>query len=151
PDQFGALTPDRFKADPRLAAAASRFVNLTGDNDKAIVNVISKYEQYDSRHAEYVQVLRQTIIPEIAQLKSYSVFVGGDAATFRDSNEAIYGRFPILIAVVMVMTFIILMMFFQSIYLPVKAILMNVVSILATYGVLVIIFQYGFGTKLLGF
>ena len=45
----------------------------------------------------------------------------------------------------MALTFVILMMFFQSVFLPLKAILMNLASILATYGVLVLIFQYGWG------
>ena len=44
-----------------------------------------------------------------------------------------------------------LMMFFQSVFLPLKAILMNLASILATYGVLTMIFQYGWGDKFLGF
>jgi RND superfamily putative drug exporter len=151
PDQIRTLTPDRFKADPRLNGAAARFVNLNGDNDKVVVNIVSKYDQYDNRHADYVLFLRNTVIPEISQLRAYDVFVGGDAATFHDTNEAIYGRLPVLIAIVMGMTFIILMMFFQSVYLPLKAIFMNVVSILATYGALVFIFQYGVGTNLLGF
>ena len=52
---------------------------------------------------------------------------------------------------VMALTFLILMMFFQSVFLPLKAILMNLASILATYGVLVLIFQHGWGSSLLGF
>src|SRR5256885_11861499 len=93
---------------------------------------------------------RSTLFPYTTLFRS-QILVGGDAATFRDTVDAIYGRFPLLIGVVMLITFVILMMFFQSIYLPIKAILMNVFSILATLGALVIIFQYGFATGFLGF
>jgi RND superfamily putative drug exporter len=51
----------------------------------------------------------------------------------------------------MLLMFVILMMFFRSVFLPVKAILMNLASVLATYGVLVMIFQYGWGSRLAGF
>jgi len=50
----------------------------------------------------------------------------------------------------MLMTFIILMMFFQSVFLPLKAILLNLASITATYGALVLIFQHGWGSSLIG-
>jgi pSer/pThr/pTyr-binding forkhead associated (FHA) protein len=55
------------------------------------------------------------------------------------------------VAGVTLVTFIMLMMFFQSVALPLKAILMNLASILATYGVLTLIFQYGWGDRFLGF
>jgi hypothetical protein len=57
----------------------------------------------------------------------------------------------VLVAGVTVATFVMLMMFFQSIFLPFKAILMNFASVLATYGVLVVIFQYGWFDRILGF
>src|SRR5260370_22527182 len=51
----------------------------------------------------------------------------------------------------MALIFVILMMFFQSLFLPIKAMFLSLLSILATFGVLVIIFQHGVGTGLLGF
>jgi hypothetical protein len=77
--------------------------------------------------------------------------VGGDGAIFVDFRDATSRRLPFLVAGVTLVTFIMLMMFFQSVFLPLKAILMNFASILATYGVLVGIFQYGWGDRFLGF
>jgi hypothetical protein len=77
--------------------------------------------------------------------------VGGDAAWFLDFRDALYGRFPLIVLLITLMIFAILLMFFQSIVLPLKAMAMNLATIVATYGVLVAIFQYGWGTSLLGF
>ena len=80
-----------------------------------------------------------------------STYVGGDGAIFVDFRDATARRLPFLVAGVTLVTFIMLMMFFQSVFLPLKAILMNLASILATYGVLTLIFQYGWGDRFLGF
>ena len=151
PEEFRALTPEAFTSDPAQAAAASRFVNLGGQNDVAVITVISEYEQYDTRHESLVYDIRDDYIPAVPQLTIYDVNVGGDSARIIDFKDFLYGRFPFLVLAVMALTFVILMMFFQSVFLPLKAILMNLVSILATYGVLVLIFQHGFGSNLLGF
>jgi uncharacterized membrane protein YdfJ with MMPL/SSD domain len=87
-----------------------------------------------------VRDLRSSIIPGIRQLQIYGIYVTGDSASFLDFQDRLYGRFPLLAAGVMLVTFIILMMFFQSVLLPIEAILMNLASILATYGALVVIF-----------
>lgn len=150
-EQVRTLTPETFTSDPGRAAAAAQFINLRGNNDTAVITVIAKRGQYDDETEALVQDLRDTIIPGVRQLRAYDVKVGGGTANFLDLSEALYGRFPWLVAVVMLLTFVMLMMFFQSVFLPVKAILMNLASIAATYGVLVLIFQHGWGADLLGF
>lgn len=130
---------------------AVQFVNLEGDNDASVVTIISRYGQYDDRHQALVTDLREEIIPGIPELAGYEVFVGGDSAGFMDFRDKLYGRFPLVAGAVMLLIFIILMMFFQSVFLPLKAIFMNLVSVVATYGILVVIFQYGHGAELLGF
>ncbi|MCI0439546.1 MAG: MMPL family transporter [Chloroflexi bacterium] len=134
------------------AQEAAQFVNLGGSNDAAVITVISRFGQYEDEHQSLVFDLRERIAPEILRNGGdFEVFVGGDAASFLDFRDSLYGRFPIIVAAVAAMIFIILMMFFQSVYLPIKAMFMNLVSVLATYGILVVIFQYGWGTDLLGF
>ena len=68
-----------------------------------------------------------------------------------DFRHELYGKFPYLVGAVLLLTFLILMMFFQSVFLPLKAIAMNILSILATFGVLVMIFQHGWGAGIAGF
>jgi len=133
------------------AQLAAQFVNISGNNDTAVVSITAKKGEFTSQHQNLVYDLRDTIIPEMPQLAPYHVSVGGDAAAFIDFRDSLYGRFPLIVAIVMVMIFFILMMFFQSVFLPIKAMFMNLASILATYGVLVAIFQYGWGAGLFGF
>ena len=84
-------------------------------------------------------------------MKGDDVYVGGQTAQFQDFHDKLYGRFPYVVAAVLILTYFILLMFFQSVFLPLKAILMNLGSVLATYGVLVLIFQHGWGASLFGF
>jgi uncharacterized membrane protein YdfJ with MMPL/SSD domain/quercetin dioxygenase-like cupin family protein len=130
---------------------ASQFVNLTTNGDAAVISIIANEDQYSSEHQNLVYDLRNTIIPDIPELDGYTVYVGGDAAGFIDFRDTLYGRFPYIVLAVTLLVFTILMMFFQSVFLPLKAILMNFISLLATFGVLIFIFQYGYFTDYLGF
>lgn len=134
-----------------LREFAKQFVNLDSGNDAAVVNVVPKYGSYDPRQEAFVSDIRNVIIPSIAGLDDAQAYVGGQTANFQDFHAKLYDRFPWIIAAVLIVTFFVLMMFFQSVFLPLKAILMNLASILATYGVLVRIFQDGWGSGLFGF
>lgn len=80
-----------------------------------------------------------------------SIIVGGGTAEIVDVVDAIYGSFPMAASLIVASTFLVLLFLFRSIILPVKAILMNVMSILASYGALVWIFQEGHLSGYLGF
>ncbi|MEC8922991.1 MAG: MMPL family transporter [Actinomycetota bacterium] len=76
--------------------------------------------------------------------------VGGATASFADLSERVQTRLPIFIAGVIGLSFILLMLVFRSILVPVKAALLNLLSIGAAYGVLVMVFQCGWGRGLIG-
>jgi uncharacterized membrane protein YdfJ with MMPL/SSD domain len=134
-----------------LREFAKTFVNLDGGNNATVLNVVPRYGPYDDRQKEFVQDIRELIIPSVPLLGDHEAYVGGSTAQFMDFSDKLYDRFPFLVAVVLLLTFLVLMMFFQSVFLPLKAILMNLASILATYGVLVLIFQHGWGADLFRF
>ena len=134
-----------------LREFAKTFVNLDGGNNATVLNVVPRYGPYDDRQEEFVNDIRELIIPSVALLGEHEAYVGGTTAQFMDFSDKLYDRFPYLVAAVLLLTFIILMMFFQSVFLPLKAILMNLASVLATYGALVLIFQHGWGADLFRF
>lgn len=146
--QFKALKPATLGP---MAGVASVYVNTGGDNSVMVLNVISKYDSRDSRSEALLKDIRNRYIPDLAALKSDTVNVGGEAATFYDYKVGLFTRFPYALAVVMVMIFVMLMMFFQSLFLPFKAVVLNLISLGATFGVLVLVFQHGFGSNLLNF
>jgi len=75
------------------------------------------------------------------------VQVGGQPAANQDFIDAVYGSFPLMIALITVTTFILLARAFRSLLLPLKAILLNVLSVAAAWGVLVLVWQQGYGSE----
>jgi len=148
---LGEYGPELFNSNPQSALVISQFVNLERNNDTAIINITMESSQYEEDHEQFIKDLRAEIIPGIEELDAFEVSVGGNSASFQDFEDELYGRFPYLVGAVLLLTFFILMMFFQSVFLPLKAVFMNLMSILATYGALVLVFQHGYGASVLGF
>ena len=76
--------------------------------------------------------------------------VGGATASFADVSGRVQGRLPVFIAGVIALSFLLLMLVFRSVLVPIKAALLNLLSIGAAYGVLVMVFQWGWGRELIG-
>ena len=110
------------------------------------IQVISKYDALDQRSQALAQTIRNT-----PPGHGMTLLVTGESAANIDYVTSLYTAFPIAILVVALVTYIVLFFFFRSVILPLKAILMNTLSILASYGALVIIFQNGFLHQILGF
>jgi RND superfamily putative drug exporter len=111
-----------------------------------MISVISKYGMLDQHSQELVQTIRNTH-PE----NGITVLVDGGTAGNIDYVHSLYTDFPIAVLIVSITTYIVLLLFFRSLFLPLKAILMNTLSILASYGALVVIFQNGYMHQALGF
>jgi RND superfamily putative drug exporter len=75
------------------------------------------------------------------------VRVGGQPASNADFIDAVYGSFPLMIALITITTFILLARAFRSLLLPAKAILLNILSVAAAWGVLVLVWQHGYGSE----
>ena len=129
-------------ADPYLAALLQSSVS----GNTTMVQVISKYDPNDTRSIQLVQTIRNT-----NPGGGISVLVDGTTAGDMDYVDTLYTDFPLAIGVVAIVTYILLLLLFRSVVLPLKAIVMNTLSILASYGALVLIFQDGFLHQLLNF
>jgi RND superfamily putative drug exporter len=90
---------------------------------------------------ERVRAAAQTVGP--------TVRVGGLAAQNQDFIEAVYGNFPLMIALIALITFVLLARAFRSLLLPLKAVVLNVISVGAAWGVLTIVWQNGHGSNLI--
>ncbi len=96
-----------------------------------------------------VHRLRDEVIPQ-ATPDGAIVYVGGLTATFIDLSERVTNALPWFIGAVVLLSFLLLMVVFRSVLVPLKAAVMNLLSIGASYGVIVAIFQWGWGRSLLG-
>lgn len=128
--------------DPYLSALARSTVS----GNTLAIEVISKYDALDLRSEALARTIRNT-----SPGQGISVLVSGESAANIDYVTELYTSFPLAILVVALVTYVVLFCFFRSAILPLKAILMNTLSILASYGALVIIFQDGFLHQMLGF
>ena len=129
-------------SDPYLSA----FLKPSVSGNTTMILVISKYGMLDQRSQALVQTIRNT-----TPGNGITTLVDGSTAGDMDYVTSLYTDFPIAVVIVAITTYIVLLFLFRSLILPLKAILMNTLSILASYGALVVIFQNGFLHQLLGF
>jgi RND superfamily putative drug exporter len=106
----------------------------------------------DARSERALTTLRTDLIPStLGQVAGTEAWVSGQTAQSRDFNDLMKGHAPIVFAFVLTMAFLLLLVTFRSLVIPIKAIVLNLLSVGAAYGVLVWVFQEGHGEKLLGF
>jgi RND superfamily putative drug exporter len=86
-------------------------------------------------------------VRDVAHAEGSGVSLGGALAQNDDFIDAVYGNFPLMIALIGVITFLLLARAFRSLLLPLKAVILNVVSIGAAWGVMTLIWQYGHGSE----
>ena len=124
-------------------------VRINDAGDLAIVLVPINADQFNNAGIEAAQRLRAEYVPE-AGIPA-DVYVGGGAAEQIDFNDLAKSWTPRVFVFVLSLSFILLTIAFRSLVVPIKAILMNLLSVGAAYGLLVLVFQRGVGADLLGF
>ena len=135
-----ALT-ERVAAAEGVAAVTPPFPNPEGDT--AVVTVFPTTSPQDPETNHLVHELRDEIVPDVLGDSGTEVFVGGSTAGVIDFSEKNAERLPILIGTVLALSFLLLVVVFRSVVVPLKAAVMNLLSIGAAYGVIVAIFQWG--------
>jgi putative drug exporter of the RND superfamily len=123
---------------------------LSPDGDAAVLNVIPKSSPQDERTSELVDRLRDDVLPGATRGSNVNVYVGGATATLEDLADKIANRLPIFIAMVVGLSVLLLMAVFRSLWVPLVSAMFNLLSIAAAYGVVVLVFQQGIGSSLLG-
>jgi uncharacterized membrane protein YdfJ with MMPL/SSD domain len=151
--------------DPAVKAAVSRFmVQMKTDSEVARVDFDARSPRYVDSTRRYLQLevagqheyglppaqhfadrLRDVLIPRAEFPDSTKVFAGGGPPAGVDFLDMTYGAFPWLVLAVLLLTYGLLVRAFRSLLLPLKAIVMNLLSIGAAYGLLVLTFKYGWG------
>ena len=134
---------------PDFPVPAAREVN--DDGDLTLLTLPFPGKSNSRAATERLSRLRDTYIPAAFGGVPAEVYVGGVTAEATDFYGIVDVYTPIVFAFVLGLSFIILMLVFRSIVIPIKAIIMNLLSVGATYGLLVLVFQKGVATDLLGF
>jgi RND superfamily putative drug exporter len=127
-------------------------VTYSEDGTVAKIDVATPGTGTDAASTNALNAIRDDIIPEtIGGTGGVSVNVTGDAAASVDFRDQLNSRLPLIFTFVFGLAFILFLVTFRSIVIPIKAILLNLLSVGAAYGVLVLVFQNGNGESLLSF
>lgn len=120
------------------------------DGDVAVFSLIPTTAAPDKATTELLNNLREDVIPPFEKESGVTIHIGGMTAAFDDLAANLQTRLPAFIGAVLVMAFLLLMLVFRSILVPLKAVFLNLLSIGAAYGFIVAVFQWGWGGSLLG-
>ncbi|MFI6518073.1 MMPL family transporter [Spirillospora sp. NPDC050679] len=138
----------RLRADPRVAEVVE---DAGGRGDAALLTVFSKHAPDSQAAIDLVRWIRATAVPRSAQPGGTQVVVGGLTAQTVDVAEEVRRATPLVLASVLGLSFLLLLLAFRSLLLPLSAIVMNLLSVGAAFGLLTWVFQAGAGESLLDF
>jgi len=167
----GALTPTEIVVDhaqdPRTQAAVQRLIDLIFHDPEAYITasgsqapyvagdtrriyVANRHEYGDEPTQRLVRRIRDRYIPAAHFPPGVNVYTGGGPPQGVDYLDRSYAWFPWLVLGALALTYLLLLRAFRSLLLPLKAVVLNILSVAATYGLLVVVFRWGVGSALLG-
>jgi RND superfamily putative drug exporter len=138
---LGALSERLNSETEGVAQASPPLPNEQGTS--AVIYLNPDSAPQDEETTELLHHLRDDVIPQATEGTDLDVKVGGITSVFTDFTDQVQARLPVFFAVVIGLSFLLLMVVFRSLLVPLKAAIMNLLSIGAAYGVIVAIFQWG--------
>jgi uncharacterized membrane protein YdfJ with MMPL/SSD domain len=128
------------------------FVVISPDKTVAVVALAIEGKGTDAASNHSLEVLRDEVVPAtVGKLDNAEVAVSGTTAWPKDFLDTMKSHLPIVFGFVLSLAFILLLVTFRSIVVPIEAIVLNLLSVGSAYGILTLVFQDGHGEKLLGF
>jgi RND superfamily putative drug exporter len=149
-------TPEQRTAFKRVVDAVAKTPEVAAATPPVLVGqgislaqVYPKDSPQDKATNDLVQQLRKSVVPAAAQ-GQLTVLVGGSTAIGIDFSKVLADKLPLFIGIVVLLSFLLLMAVFRSLVIPVMAAVMNLLSVAAAFGVVVAVFQWGWGAELIG-
>lgn len=123
--------------------------NATGPKT-AVITVFPKTSPESPQTSSLVEQLRSSVLPPVIGTSGAQAYVGGLTASYIDIGDRISDRLPYFIGAVVLLSFLLLMLVFHSVLIPLTAAVMNLLSVGAAYGVTVAVFQWGWAKNVIG-
>ncbi|TWD13456.1 RND superfamily putative drug exporter [Streptomyces sp. T12] len=149
--------PDRLALDNLDATlrttdgvASASPVTYNQGGETAFLTVVPESSPQSKQTSDLVDRLREDVLPRAESGTSLDLQVGGVTAGYDDFASVIVGKLPLFVGVVISLGCLLLLLAFRSIGIPLKAAAMNVAAVAGAFGVVVMIFQWGWGSELLG-
>lgn len=146
----GALGEGRSNLPVQVQTLVDRFISR--DIQIIVIDVISNQYSSSEGSKQLVKQLRDTTIPAVfGQTNTLNIVVGGETAEGLDVSNSLRASLIQVTIFTLILIFVVLLFTFRSILIPLKAIVLNLLSLGATYGILVMVFQWGGGSEIFGF
>jgi RND superfamily putative drug exporter len=140
-----------FVGQPDVAAVTpAAAVAYSPDGRVAVIDVIPKTTPRDAATSTLLTRLRNDVIPRLERRTDTTVYVGGTTALFADFSSLLAGKLPLFIGAVVLISALLLLIVFRSVFVAAKAIVMNLLSVAAAFGVVVAVFQWGWFGGIIG-
>ena len=147
--------------DPRLTGLVNAVATTPGvqsvgpvtvdkSGTAAVFTAVATTAPAASQTEDLVNTLRDSVIPKAVAGTGLTAYVGGQTAGYIDLAEKIAAKLPLMIAVVVLLSIFVLLLAFRSVVIPIKAAVMNLLSVAAAYGVVTAVFQEGWGSGAVG-
>jgi RND superfamily putative drug exporter len=124
-------------------------VQLSQDHSVAIISVVAKSSPQDTRTTDLIDSIRSKYIPAV-NMSNTQINVTGTTAIYQDFSTTLSSKIPGFIGIIVLLGSLLLMVAFRSIIIPLVAALMNLLAAAAAFGVVVAVFQWGWGASILG-
>ncbi|MFE0675932.1 MMPL family transporter [Streptomyces sp. NPDC058867] len=136
------------RATEGVASVTPVTFNTAGDT--AYLTLVPDSSPQSDRTSDLVERLRTEVLPRAETGTSLDVQVGGVTAGYDDFADVIVGKLPLFVGAVVGLGCLLLLLAFRSIGIPLKAAVMNIAAVAASFGIVVAVFQWGWGSELLG-
>jgi RND superfamily putative drug exporter len=133
---------------PGIASVAPLITNP--QKTVGIINVIPTTSPQSAKTVSLIDTIRNKYIPAATSTSHTQIYVGGITAIFADFARVLTGKLPLFVGVIVLLGCLLLMVAFRSVLVPLVAAVMNLLAVGASFGLVVAVFQWGWGTSLLG-
>ncbi|WP_405611902.1 MMPL family transporter [Streptomyces sp. NBC_01508] len=140
--------PDTLRESQGVASVGP--IVFSGSGDTALLTVVPTSAPQSQQTSDLVDRLRTDVLPRAQDGTSLDVSVGGVTASYDDFADVVIGKLPLFVGVVIALGCLLLLLAFRSVGIPLKAAVMNVAAVASSFGIVVAIFQWGWGSELLG-
>ncbi|HEX8753254.1 MAG TPA: MMPL family transporter, partial [Solirubrobacterales bacterium] len=150
----GQVSPQalrRLEAEPQAEKLLAQTINVGDGSNRTIVTVVPAVPIDSTAATELVEELRGELIPAATAAAGPQMLVGGTTAQFEDLSNESLGKLPLVLAIVLTLSFLYLMLIFRSLLIPAKAVAMNLLATAAAFGLVTWVFQDGHLSGLFGF
>lgn len=150
----GEVTTDalaRAKDDPAQQDMVAQTVNVGKGSNRTVITVVTAAPIDSTEAQDLIGDLRGTIIPRATADGGPQMLVGGTTAQFDDLGDEAIGKLPLVMTLVLSLSFLYLLVIFRSVVLPLKAVVMNLLATAAAFGLVTWVFQEGHLSGIFGF